>query len=439
MGNSGSFEENLKKKTLSINEQHVQVDDAISRINLEANRIISLILDRNYTDREAICKKIGYQKVDELSKFFPIETLEGVRYQMGIIPDSNDPNMAALQSNKQSVCLSIVNFYLKKINLITNIQNELPNCKNMERAVYDNLSAKLQAQGINNEEWLAVYNKMEKFNKEIISRQQLIERELERIRKATTMRELDGIANTVNGILSKTNSICRNYENDLVLFSDKSLPKAVVSPPISASMFPQPMSPQRVVNVPMSPQRVVNVPMSPQRMQQPIIHNVVQEVPVVQRTILTPKVVEHQVVQQQIPVMTGQTPIQVPLQSSVSVMNVKPATQKIPVAPFPEKKTVISTSMMKIPVKRDIQMSKPLTTTTTTKTKVERVMTPKLKKSQNRPVRVAHDFNPSGKGEISVKKDELVTYMGSTNNGWSRVLATDGREGYVPHSYLSHM
>ena len=116
MGNSKSIE---IKNTL-IDTQHMNLEDAFQRINNEANRLIMLILERKYTDRDAICSKLGYQKINDLSNSFQVETLEGVRYRLGVISDDN----SNLEENKNKICLDIVNFYLKKINLITNIQKE---------------------------------------------------------------------------------------------------------------------------------------------------------------------------------------------------------------------------------------------------------------------------------------------------------------------------
>ena len=233
MGNTGSFEENLQRRSANINELHTDIDLLMSRVNNEANRIIDLINQRGYTDRNEICRRIGYQKIDELSDMFPIQTLNGIRYRLGIIPEPT----AALESNKQRVCLDIVNFYLKKVNLINNIQNELPKCREMEQRIYDGLTEKLSRGGLQTEEWLEVYNRLEKFNKEIRDRYELFERELERVRAAQTMSELDNIAVTTNNILSKTNTICRNYENELVLYSGHNIP---VRAPIPA----EPVRPQ---------------------------------------------------------------------------------------------------------------------------------------------------------------------------------------------------
>ena len=72
MGNSASFETNLQTKSSNINTQHSDIDTTILRINAEADRLIALIIQRKYNDREGICKKIGYQKVDELSGLFQI-------------------------------------------------------------------------------------------------------------------------------------------------------------------------------------------------------------------------------------------------------------------------------------------------------------------------------------------------------------------------------
>jgi hypothetical protein len=218
MGNSASYESEVNKYTTNLNTQQTDLDLSMKRIEAEADRIIGIILMRHYNDREALCKQIGYHKVDELSNFFHNETLNGVRYKLGV--NANVTN-ATMERNRQNVCRDIVNFYLKKINLITNIQKEVPNCLNMEQEIYRNLTQKLESNRLNNQDSLAVYEKLEKFNKDIKKRYDLIEREIERIRLAKNMTELDAIARTTNTILSDTNKICKIHENELFQYSDR--------------------------------------------------------------------------------------------------------------------------------------------------------------------------------------------------------------------------
>jgi hypothetical protein len=218
MGNSASYEQQVNSYTGNLNTQHTDLDLSMKRIEAEADRVIGIILMRHYNDREALCKQIAYHKVDELSQFFPTEVINNVRYKLGV--NANVTN-ATMERNRQNVCRDIVNFYLKKINLITNIQKEVPNCLNMEQEIYRNLTQKLESNRLNNQDSLAVYEKLEKFNKDIKKRYDLIEREIERIRLAKNMTELDAIARTTNTILSDTNKICKIHENELFQYSDR--------------------------------------------------------------------------------------------------------------------------------------------------------------------------------------------------------------------------
>ena len=598
MGNSNtSFEENLQSKSSNIQTQHSDIDLVITRINTEADRLIALILERGYNDRDQICKKIGYQKIDELSGLFNTQTLNGVRYKLGIIPE-NTPD---LEANKTKVCLDIVNFYVKKINLITNIQKELPNCRNMENEIYNNLANKLNSKSLNDDDWLQVYNKIENFNKDTQKRYNLIERELERVRAAKTMRELDAIAYTTNTILNDTNTICKRHENGLFQFSDKAekmMPvgltsQRIVSPqpmspepmrsqfmPYERIVSPQPMRPQpqfmpyerivspqpirpepmrsrfmpseRIVSpqpirsqfIPserivspqpmrtqfmpseriVSPQPMRNQVLSPQPMKsqfmpsqfmpserqpmaqpygltsqrivspqptksysmtqdytnpsspvdltrtevrsplksilkkerktvtfgEPEIHTNIHKVPVTQRSIIQHEVVEHQIVHQ--------TPVYQP----VSIKE-KTEIPIVPVERFPETipKKVNYEKSVKVTAEKIRKTSSGTYIKNPKALEITRVipkehmgrfhsnLNPKEKivkiepiygqktKQNGVPVRAICNYDPQGPGEISLQKGQATLYLGTNQNGWSRVRHSNKTEGYVPHSYLS--
>ena len=500
MGNSNtSFEENLQSKSSNIQTQHSDIDLVITRINTEADRLIALILERGYNDRDQICKKIGYQKIDELSGLFHTQTLNGVRYKLGIIPE-NTPD---LEANKTKVCLDIVNFYVKKINLITNIQKELPNCRNMENEIYNNLANKLNSKSLNDDDWLQVYNKIENFNKDTQKRYSLIERELERVRAAKTMRELDAISYTTNTILNDTNTICKRHENGLFQFSDKAekmMPSGLASQRI---VSPQPMRSQPVRSQFMPSERIVSPqPMvqpsgltsqrivSPQPMKsysmtqdytnpsspvsltrtevrsplksilkkerktvtfgEPEVHTNIHKVPVTQRSIIQPEVVEHQIVHH--------TPVYQPV-------SIKEKTELpiVPVERFPETipKKVNYEKSVKVTAEKIRKTSSGTYIKNPKALEISRVipkehmgrfhsnLNPKEKivkiepiygqktKQNGVPVRAICNYNPQGPGEISLQKGQATLYLGTNQNGWSRVRHSNKTEGYVPHSYLS--
>ena len=339
MGNTASYESQVTSYTANLNTQHTDLDLSMKRIEAEADRIIGIILMRKYNDREALCKQIAYHKVDELQQFFNTEVINGVRYKLGV---TNVPQNATLERNRQNACRDIVNFYLKKINLITDIQKNLPNCLNMEQEIYRNLTQKLESNRLNNQDSLAVYEKLEKFNKDIKKRYELIEREIERIRLAKNMTELDAIARTTNTILSDTNKICKIHENELFQYSDRAEqlqakrnvelsssmqreadrqqsflasyampPDAGVQIPLSPDTFPKtlsfdlnrPLPPAPEVRTVVSPVPKIRTVISPA----PAVRTVVSPIPAVRtvvspapavRTFVRPTVVQPTVIQQ---------------------------------------------------------------------------------------------------------------------------------------------
>lgn len=541
MGNSLTFEENVRQKASNIDELHTDIDLLMKRINDEANRIIKLIETRDYTDRDELCKQIGYQKVDELANFFPVVTLNNVRYRLGVVPSNAESN-EFLQNNKRKICLDIVNFYLKKVNLITNIQRALPGCREMEQRIYDGLSKKLEQGGLNNEEWLNVYKKMENFNEEIKTRYELFEREIERIRQAKSVRELDGIATTVNGILSKTDAICRNYENDLILFSsnvrspssrknNSSGPSKPIrkpeatKPPVNINMVispdvtlenlglsnttitrlppvPSPVvatTPQLVSATPQLVTTTINKPATvvatPQATGQKTytrgptqVQENVHQIPIVQRTVVEPVVVKHEVVQkdptpappvqiampqaptsvvtrvvtppqvththvltpQPAPVVVTtpvvQTPVIPPMSPRRSAVKVttttvsRPSTTSTVIPPrfLSDRKTEVPNEF----VTRRRIVTSPVVTSTARPVSVTRVADGAAVVSNDRvgvPVRAVKGYVPQFSNEIGLVANQPTLFLGQEGQGWARVRHSNGQEGYVPLSHLSQV
>ena len=318
-------------------------EDAFTRINNEANRMIQIILDRGYTDRDQVCKEIGYEKVNELSRSFSIATLSGVRYQFGFVDTSMD---------RQQICLDIVNFYVKKVNLITNIQKKLGECHRNRI-------------GLN---------------------YQAIEMEMEKIRNATTMEEIDTITMNVNQIISTTNC----------------------SPSVQVS--------QQVVQTQMSqPQVVQQIP--------PQVHTVVKEVPVTQRTIYKPVVTRHEVFHQPM----------VPILS-------RPVIQPVVVSPREE--------LPQIPVHtvqgqtRSVQVSGERIRRENGTLVVENPSQVNVRKTgptirPGTPVRALGDHVPKTPGETYLKKGQATSYVRPGPRNWALVRHANGQQGYVPATHLS--
>lgn len=187
-----------------LNNTRSNVNYVFNQINDEADKLMRMIDQENYTNKAEVCRKIGYLKVDELKRY-NIVTLNNIRSKLGI-------DISDARQTKEQICIDIVNFYMKKVILTHKIQTQLPVCKKIESNIYNKLSSQLNETSVHSDRWLDVYNKMETFNYIIKNRYKLIKDELDKVVKAKTQRELDSIEVNLNDILSKTNLMCKQYE-----------------------------------------------------------------------------------------------------------------------------------------------------------------------------------------------------------------------------------
>lgn len=219
MGAGASFEENLQNKNQKIQSYHNEVNALTQKITQRSDFLKRTIQQRGYLDKDAICSRIMWQNYDELSSFFPIVKVGDTRYKAGVVPTTLPDT---LQESKIQTCLDITTLYIKKVNLINYILEELPKCVEAENAIYKDLSQKLKKEPINEARWLEIYQKMENFNKTIVNRYRLILDQLEEIRLAKSISKIDSVANTTFGIVSNTNRACKNMESDLIRYSSRS-------------------------------------------------------------------------------------------------------------------------------------------------------------------------------------------------------------------------
>ena len=217
MGSASSVEEKNKKITTYHNDISIIQQNVVNK----ANYFLRVIRERGYNDKDAICGRIIWQNYDELLNVLPITNINNTRYKAGL-PPSNQKDFPQLEKAKNVFCLNIATLYAKKINLLNNILTEMPKCSQMEAAVYSNLAGKLRSENADNEKWLTIHQKLENFNKDIKKRYELIFNQLEIIRTAQTIPEIDRVARTVNSVLTQSNNVCRNYEHDLIMYSSKS-------------------------------------------------------------------------------------------------------------------------------------------------------------------------------------------------------------------------
>lgn len=160
---------------------------------------------------------------------------------------------------KTSVCKSIVSFYQKKLFLLEQIRKEIPNCKAKEAQVFNDLSGKLQKEGIQTQQWINVYKKVQQFNKDIKYQYSQINNSIAKIRAAQSWPELNAESNAVLGLLNRTNGVCNRYFSDLYRFSQET-PKNIEMQDLS-SVKPVQVGPQIIPHTQISqPQSQQNIP-----------------------------------------------------------------------------------------------------------------------------------------------------------------------------------
>lgn len=262
MGQAQTTEQKVNTAKSTIENLHIEVQKLEQVINQEVNRLEKDIANANYTDLNKLCDQIGYQYVDRLSAHFPITTLEGYgRIKLGLEPQ---PVTESMEKYKQSVCKNIVAFYQKKLFLLEQIRKETPKCQVQEASVFNNLSEKLRNEGIDTEQWLDVYKKMQKFNKDIKYQYSVIGNSVQKIRDAQTWAQLNTASKDTIELLNNTNSICTRYQADLNRFSQPAsapIPAAEPSPPRKPLPTPPTVSvPPSVESAPMSGSLAADIP-----------------------------------------------------------------------------------------------------------------------------------------------------------------------------------
>lgn len=399
MGNISSYQNDIYNS-------HNNLNDLFNNIQAESNRIINLILGRNYTDRDFICSKIGFEKVNELGNTYEVYHLNNIREKLGLIT-LDDTDIKNMEHHKKQICLDIVNFYVKKINLISNIQKELPFCKKIENETYEQLEGKLGDKDITQEEWLNIYNQMQNFQKNIHNNYNIINEYIEKIKSAENISELDGLTRKINNLLDRMNSMCQISEEKIDVnahLHEKILYKSTNTSNMTL------LAPDI----------------------QPQIHTVVQDVPVIQRTLVKPKIVRHEIVQ------NGLELEPIPDKSVI-------ITRRKETPILREIRTVTTPISQPVPINREVTTRK----FKVRGEKIERrngsviVKNPKEVKiltannNPGRPVRAIKTHIPNSSSEVPLVAGQSTTYLGTSQNGWARIRHVDGKEGYVPHSYLS--
>ena len=321
MGTTQSSQQQIQSAKNNIEQLHRDVDVLQQNINKEVSNLEKRINDSGYTNLDEICNKIEYHYVDLLYGHFPIKTLQGYgRIKLGLIPTmTND-----MKADKLNVCKSIVAFYKKKLYLLGQISRDLPACRQKEKEIYNDLSGKLQREGINTDRWVTVYKKIQQFNKDIQYQYTQISGTIEKIRAAQTWQQLDAQGQAIVNLLTQTNGICSRYQVDLHRFINTPQDVPVIQQPQVAAqpreiVQQQPavkQQPREVVQQPQVAQRLeVQQPavVQPAVVQQPAVQQVAQR-PVVQPVVQSAAVVQQPAVQQPakaVPLIQANQPVAV--------------------------------------------------------------------------------------------------------------------------------
>ena len=472
-------------------------DTAFLVINNEANRILKMILCQDCNSRQAVSQQIGCQKIEELCNSFNSCTLEAVSNKLGI---------CGIQSNKKQTCVNIVNFYLNKLNV--------EKCN-----MYNELYEKFNTEEINTRALLEMYNKMKDFNQAIRGKFSDLESELEKIKDTECMPSFVPQDN-LEELEREVEAEAFNMPSQAFAMPSTSYgmpgmpgsPRAIRSPAIepagsvfTMSSMKQPSLVSSMANVkvetrerqiPGSPfkeritTRETQVPGSPIKQRtvtrengmqksivkettvQPIIHNVVQEVPVHHRTIYKPVIVKREVVTEDLPEepLVPVEPVKrnvivpVPIPSPVRVERELPV---IPVHTLPHvstppvaitRSTPAVVRQKTVTVRKNVPIAPVVTPKVVSVTRtVQRVPSPVVLPapvvsplavpvaptvnvvgpSSGVPVRAIADHYPMSPNEVPLRKGQATSYIKSGQRGWAYVRHADGTEGYVPAGHLS--
>ena len=415
MGTTQSSQQQIQSAKNNIEQLHRDVDLLQQNINREVGNLEKRIADSGYTNLEEICNKIEYHYVDLLNGHFPIKTLQGYgRIKLGLIP----PMTNDMKTDKLNVCKSIVAFYKKKLFLLGQISRDLPACRQKEKEIYTDLSNKLQREGINTDRWVAVYKKIQQFNKDIQYQYTQISGTIEKIREAQTWPQLDAQGQAVVNLLTQTNGICSRYQVDLHRF---------INTPQDAPV-PAAQQQQQAVAQQQAQQA------QPVVIQPPVIQPQVIQPPVIQPQVIQPPVIQPQVVQQPAAQQVQQPQV---IQPQVVQQPTREVTQVIQ---QPAREVVVQQPIIQQPVREVVvPQQQPQVVQPPVVQPIRAV--PLIQANQaNQPVPVGQKavltqdfkYNKAGnQSTLTLSKGTEVTVLRYGPRDWVVVRTQDGREGFI--------
>jgi Skp family chaperone for outer membrane proteins len=155
-----------------------------------------------------------------------------------LVPEDAKKNRTDLEAEKTQICQNIVKLFKRKVEVIQKLQKAVPDCRDREREIYQNLSNRMKSQpNINTEEWEKLYKTVTDFNKDIRTRYTKMNSMIRSILNAATEKELDSLHKESIDLISDTNAVCdlainrelREFRSAEVSSAPKS-PRAVSSP-----------------------------------------------------------------------------------------------------------------------------------------------------------------------------------------------------------------
>lgn len=279
--------QSVEKAQTQIGYIHNDIDALVKKIQKDGNDVVTYITDMKYTDTTALCQKLAYQYVDILKKNFPIKELKGVaiaqesgirRVQLSMLVPKADQT-AELELEKEKICKNIVRLFERKIEVIKTLQKAVPDCRDKERKIHENLSSRMKNEpNIYSEKWEETYKLMTNFNNDIKARYTKISSMIGKVLNASTEKELDSLHNDAVNLIADTNKVCeltinrelRDFrsqdDQDGPKTGQQSPTKPAPSPtkpapnPLQQPVQPQPPSPLQQPVQPPSPTRPAPAP-----------------------------------------------------------------------------------------------------------------------------------------------------------------------------------
>lgn len=213
--------QSVDSATKNIKNLEDDVDTLVIKIQKDGNDAVTAIVNSKLNSDE-LCRRLRYQYTEVLKNNFPVRTLNGAKIQLGIdVPDLSTAKFASsvtsnlaknLVIEKENICKAIIDLYVTKVDIINKLHSAVPDCRDKERMVFNNLSDQMRGvEKLTDERWSVAYKNMTTFNKEIKTKYTNIKSMIYDIYSAETKAQLDRLVKDAIGLINDTNAVCERY------------------------------------------------------------------------------------------------------------------------------------------------------------------------------------------------------------------------------------